>query len=449
MTSGHRRGDVRLRSNVVIEGENEAARRSASTLIPGEIAQQYKPGLLSMPGADRRQRAENGYYLPCSRCRRLANEIGRDGCADPACAAPPSEAAVAAAQARHEDAQRLIALEREELERSVETERSDLAPLIGPGDAVARFLGLAAVTDSHGAEPSGGSKDDDSRGPLLPPAPIAGQVKAAFAAAAARTGRFAGAYCATPTDNLLDTLTLGQARAALDQLAAGNGQELTAGADTAPKFCAAHSSAALAVNTFAAWVDREGLLSLAGRTGFTKLRFEAKFPTGLQGSPPNLDVVADSSNGIVAIESKCTEFLGQHVASFQPSYEPAIVALADESWRDLYRDLISEPSLYAGIDAAQLVRHYLGLRRAIVDRHVSSATLLYLFWEPTGDASSPDLARHREHIRALADRVNDSTVEFASMSYPELWSQWSVPGAPDWLRAHVHALRERYGFGIA
>jgi hypothetical protein len=151
----------------------------------------------------------------------------------------------------------------------------------------------------------------------------------------------------------------------------------------------------------------------------------------------------------VAIESKCTEYLGQHVASFQPSYEPTVVALADETWRDLFRDLISEPSLLARIDAGQFVRHYLGLRRAIVDGHGSSATLLYLFWEPAGEASSPDLAGHREHIRAFADRVNDPTVEFASMSYPELGSQWSVPGAPDWLRAHVNALRERYGFGIA
>jgi hypothetical protein len=213
--------------------------------------------------------------------------------------------------------------------------------------------------------------------------------------------------------------------------------------------CTGARRRALAVNTFAAWIGREGFLSLAGRTGFTKLRFEAKFTTGLQGSPPNLDVVADSAIGILAIESKCTEYLGQHVASFQPSYEPVVVALADKTWRDLYRELIGEPSLLAQIDVGQLVRHYLGLRRAIVDGHVPSATLLYLFWEPTGDASSPALAGHREHIRVLADRVNDPTVEFASMSYPELWSQWSVPGAPDWLRAHVDALRERYGFGIA
>ena len=46
MTSARRRGDIRLWSNVVMAGENEAARRAAWTLVPGEIAQQYKPGLL-------------------------------------------------------------------------------------------------------------------------------------------------------------------------------------------------------------------------------------------------------------------------------------------------------------------------------------------------------------------------------------------------------------------
>lgn len=106
MTSPRCRGDVRLRFNVVMVGESEAARRAAWSLVPGEIAQQYRPGLLSMRGADRRQLVENGYYLPCSRCRRLAYEIGRDGCADPGCSDPPSDAAVAAAQARNEDAQR-------------------------------------------------------------------------------------------------------------------------------------------------------------------------------------------------------------------------------------------------------------------------------------------------------------------------------------------------------
>jgi hypothetical protein len=448
MTAPRRRRDIRLRSNVVMAGDDETSRREALTLVPGEIVQQYKPGVLSMRGANRRQLAENGYYLPCSRCERLAHEIGRDGCADPRCADPPREAAVAAAQARYEDAQRLIALEREELERGVETERADLVPLISPADAVARFLGLTAVTETHEVERAEAEKPDEDRAPPPPAAPIAGTVKAAFAAAAARTGRFAGAYCATPVDNLLDTLTLGQVRSALDQIAGGSGQELSPGTDAGPKFCAAYSSSALAVNTFGAWLGREGFLVLAGRTGFKNLRFETKFPTGLQGNPPNLDVVADSHTGIVAIESKCTEYLGNRVASFQPSYEPVVTALADESWRALYRDLIREPSLHGRVDVGQLVRHYLGLRRAIVDAHIPSATLLYLFWEPTDEASRTEFAAHREDLEALADRLSDATVEFAWMSYPELWAQWTAPGAPDWLRAHVTAVRDRYAFGI-
>lgn len=75
----------------------------------------------------------------------------------------------------------------------------------------------------------------------------------------------------------------------------------------------------------------------------------------------------------------------------------------------------------------------LGLRRAIVDAHIPSATLLYLFWEPTDETPSAEFTGHREDLKALADRLSDATVEFAWMSYPELWAQWSAPGAHDWL----------------
>src|SRR3954447_21883765 len=123
MTERDRRGATRLRSNVVMITDN-AAREAASGLIPGEIIEQYKPHWLSMRGARHRQRAENGYYAPCSYCERRAHEIGRDGCDDPRCVARPSDAQVAAARARHEDALAMIAAEREHIDfELIETER--------------------------------------------------------------------------------------------------------------------------------------------------------------------------------------------------------------------------------------------------------------------------------------------------------------------------------------
>src|SRR5688500_505278 len=102
MTERRHRGEIRLRSNVVLSGD-QSAKRAAWELVPGEIVEQYKPHFLSERGSSKRQRDERGYYLECSYCHRLAHEIGREGCADPRCAARPSEASVAVAQARHAD----------------------------------------------------------------------------------------------------------------------------------------------------------------------------------------------------------------------------------------------------------------------------------------------------------------------------------------------------------
>src|SRR5687768_14281502 len=132
----HRRGAIRLRSNVVLAG-NASREDPAWDLVPGEIVETYKPHRLSAPGANRRQRAEAGYYRPCSYCDRYAHQIGHDGCDDPRCTSPPSEAQVAAAQARRGDAMALIAAEREHIAATVETESDELPALVTPEEALA------------------------------------------------------------------------------------------------------------------------------------------------------------------------------------------------------------------------------------------------------------------------------------------------------------------------
>ena len=57
MTETHRRGEIRLRSNVVLAGD-EQARNQAYDLVPGEIVEQYKPhrfeGRASRSGSGKR-----------------------------------------------------------------------------------------------------------------------------------------------------------------------------------------------------------------------------------------------------------------------------------------------------------------------------------------------------------------------------------------------------------
>jgi len=81
----------------------------------------------------------------------------------------------------------------------------------------------------------------------------------------------------------------------------GSGQEWLA------KIRAIHSSAALVANTFGRWKTDLGKLKLLGLSGFQALKLEAKCSTGLRGTPPNLDVLLQSSDGVIGIESKLLE----------------------------------------------------------------------------------------------------------------------------------------------
>jgi len=67
------------------------------------------------------------------------------------------------------------------------------------------------------------------------------------------------------------------------------------GSELASHMRAPHSSSALVANVFDNWTERDKapLLSALGVEGdgpAVQLDFEAQFPTGLGGTPPNLDV---------------------------------------------------------------------------------------------------------------------------------------------------------------
>ena len=72
---------------------------------------------------------------------------------------------------------------------------------------------------------------------------------------------------------------------------------------------ALHSSSALAANLFDYWTERDKspLLAALGvdAKGETSLDFEARFPTGLGGTPPHFDMAMRRSTGfVVAVEAK-------------------------------------------------------------------------------------------------------------------------------------------------
>lgn len=144
---------------------------------------------------------------------------------------------------------------------------------------------------------------------------------------------------------------------------------------------------------------------------------------------------------MLAVESKCTECFEAHEAAFTPAYEGLVAELADPIWRAEYDRLIEDPRRYRFLDAAQLVKHYLGLRRRFSDRPV---TLAYLYWEPANAPDVPACVVHAAEVAEFALRVDKSRVRFVAMPYRALWEDWADDTRPAWLREHVAELRRRY-----
>ena len=247
-------------------------------------------------------------------------------------------------------------------------------------------------------------------------------------------------YTLTPTANLVSSLTA----TILDDFASGSGGELDG---DAPKFCAVHSSSALAANSFGPMRLHPEFFELAGLRDFTESCFEQKLPTGLLGTPPNLDFFATGLFGTVAVESKFTEILSSKTAKFSPAYDGAVARLAEASWRSMYESLLSDPKRFGKLDAAQLVKHYLGMRHSLTDEPGENV-LMYVFWEPLNATDLPEFSSHRSEVDHFAAEVADSAVRFVSLSHSELWTAWEASCEWPHLPEHIGALRARYEVNV-
>jgi hypothetical protein len=249
-------------------------------------------------------------------------------------------------------------------------------------------------------------------------------------------------YVRELADNLAPGITIGDFRADFED---ADGGELVSSGGRPNRLCAVHSSAALAVNTFAPYRRTPESLRLAGRSGFGFTCFEKRLRTGLGGTPPNLDFFAVGEEAVVAVESTFTELLSRKAANFSESYAKAISELADARWTQMYRSLCRTPDRFHYLDAAQLVKQYLGIRHSLAEEQIPKA-LLYLFWEPANWPEVPSFARHRCEVLEFSMAVAGGEVEFTAMSYPELWDSWEELGAWDGAGDRLQYLRKRYVF---
>jgi hypothetical protein len=222
-------------------------------------------------------------------------------------------------------------------------------------------------------------------------------------------------------------------------------QDLRAGAgrELEEHFLSSRSSCALAVNAFGWFKPRPTELRFLGKADFHSLRFEKQLPTGLNGTPPHLDVWLEGRNGVIAIESKLLEYFPRKKAEISESYRRPALPQAEDCWWEVLQQSKNRRS-HLGV--AQLAKHYLGMKRWMDEHPAASATLVYLFWEPS-DASGLAVCRqHREEIRQLEQTVAESKVNFRAMSYPELWQEWQILPA---LTQHVENLKARYAVWLS
>lgn len=240
-------------------------------------------------------------------------------------------------------------------------------------------------------------------------------------------------YVSTLEQNLLPGVTPEMFQQDLEQ---GSGNELQG------KFLAVHSSSALVVNTFAPFKMEPGTLHLAGCKGFEKIKFERQCPTGLGGTPPNLDVVAENDTEIFAVESKFLEYLTPKKPYFAKSYCRENLPQAEECWLEAISKLSSYDKQY--LDSAQLVKHYLGIRNQPEFRK-KKIILLYLYWEPENWSEFEIFRQHKSEIDEFAKQVAHSAVKFISQSYPELWNDLNVDVRT---QDHTSNLLKRYKIRI-
>jgi hypothetical protein len=124
-------------------------------------------------------------------------------------------------------------------------------------------------------------------------------------------------------------------------------------------------------------------------------------------------------------------------ARFSPSYDRLRSSHGHSPWFELIQRLRVEPGRYKFVDAAQLVKHALGLLACYGAREVR---LVYLYWEPNNAGDWPDCRRHRAEADDLADRVSYGSVQLLPMSYHELWEAWTTSAHSP----HLSYVRARY-----
>jgi hypothetical protein len=244
------------------------------------------------------------------------------------------------------------------------------------------------------------------------------------------------------TNSLDDNLFQPLGAATRADFAAGSGDELGS-TEKKGKMCALHSSSALACNVFDYWRTRDlSAVSRALDLGVTAktMRFEAKFPTGLDGVPPNLDLAFDAGGVTVGVECKFTEPFGSSKPSqpFRAKYFPPERKLWGEAGlpacQQFAEGLQKGAPQFRHLNGAQLLKHLLALSRLGAGRF----RLIYLWYAWAG----PESDAHASEIVAFAAAI-DKGIQFRALTFQQFFDALSGSLKADDANYAAY-LRERY-----
>ena len=224
------------------------------------------------------------------------------------------------------------------------------------------------------------------------------------------------------------------------------------------KFSHPESSAALAANTFGLFLTCPGDMPPIpgfeqGWSSAKSLSLEAtlRFPWD-KGRHPCVDVLVTTETAVFAIESKRFEPYREKLpAFFSPAYWRPVWGHRMDGY-EFIRDMLKGcGTLFARLDAAQLVKHSFGLRTTVhreARLRGKTPVLIYLYAEPDvwpdGRPISPRAKKvHHQEIMRFSKCVADSEVGFTPVSYRELLRGWQSSDLAR-IRDHATAVVQKY-----
>lgn len=228
-------------------------------------------------------------------------------------------------------------------------------------------------------------------------------------------------YVSRLEDNLFGGLS-SQTKA---DLAQGSGHETRGVQGQLPHMQSLGSSSALAVNLFQYWQGKDirslllamHLIAPVHSTAVDySLSFESKQPIGGNLGTPNIDVAIRESTGVTyAFESKFVEPYRDTPKEIQAVY------LENKDFQQrlphlygLAKELVAGHCKFQRLDAAQLIKHALGLCNP--KQAKSNFCLVYLWYDVPGKYG----CEHREEIEQFAQFAKDDGIRFKHITYQKV-----------------------------